>query len=255
MSVPQNKIKTVSEINTEELFEIQTYYHRFYDDEVDELVGAIKGLQAFWQNNKVGKEVHELTEKEIDVLYPYLDSTQHYFNEFSAIVSKGIAVIPQVIMDIRKETYPFENMESLMNIPKTPPPPEPKPSFFSPITNAFKKTPFDANSPYRLSNKRTKYLEKIEEKWVLINEYQTKGTTTWSRLILDVIGQKGYRDLVMDVFNFWISPSLSSIFHYGLWLNLANEKKLSRDIMMVGMQQTLRNQEQNPQMHQTPPKG
>jgi hypothetical protein len=233
-------IKPVSDINTDQLLEVITYYHRFYDEEEEDLAKGISNIQNFLNDNRLQKIEHELYEDtHIEIIYPFWDETQPKFNEYIQKINKAIAVIPQVVNDIRKELYPYEQLDSLINVPKGNPPPEPKGNFLG-ISNPFKKKNHDANSPYRLSIKKTKFLESIEEKWIQINEYQTKGHSTWSRLILDVGGQKMYRDLYLDFFNYYIAVPLSAVFHYGLWLNLANEKNLSRDIMMVGMQQTLR---------------
>lgn len=249
-------LKPVSEIGTEELLEITTFYHQFYDDLEDEVTGAIKGIQIFLKNDKEKPYHEDLLDKDIKKIYPFWHDTQHEFYESAQYINKAISVIPQVVIDIRKELYPMEQIDSLINVPKSPEPQMPNEPRFLGMKNPFGKKPtHDPNSPYRLSNKRTKFLERIEEKWILINEYQTKGESTWSEYILDVSSQKDYRDLYLDVFNYFIVPTLSSVFHYGLWLNLANEKNLSRDIMMVGMQQTLRKDEQEfqkPGIPQTP---
>lgn len=254
MAESQPKIKPVGEINTEQLLEITTYYHRFYDEEEDDLTDAIEELQRLLNNNDTMKLEHELYDDiEVEIIYPFWDVAQPLFHKNAQKIAKGMAVIPQVVYDIRKELYPYEQLDSLINVPKGQPPTQPKDGFFG-ISNPFKKKTHDPNSPYRLSIKKTRFLESMEDKWVQINEFQTKGHSTWSRLILDVSGQKSYRDLYLDFFNYYISTTLSSVFHYGLWLNLANEKNLARDIMMVGMQQTLRKDDeyQKPQVQGLP---
>lgn len=243
MSQSPNKLKPISEINTDELLEVTTYYHRFYDDEEDGLVNAIRNLQVMWGRNDTKPHLDEFLEKDVDVIFPFWDENAYDFGINSQKISKAIATIPQVVMDIRKGLYPFEQVDSLISIPQTPEP-QPKKNMFD-IKNPFKKNTHDPNSPYRLSNKKTKYLEKVEEKWGLINEYQTKGVSTWSRLILNVHGQMGYRDIILDFFNYFIAPSISSVFHYANWLNLAEEKSLSKDVLMTGMQQTIRKDEAN----------
>lgn len=247
MSAPHG-IRTVSDINTDQLLEILTFYHRFYDEEIGDVIDGVSDLQNFWQTNTV-KEFHDDSwiPRDIDVIYPFWDDSQKDFNTYASKISKGFSVLPQVMNDVRDSKYPLEQIDNLLNAPKEPPPKQP--SFFGSIKNKLSlKKNFDPNSPYRLSLKEwAKFLRDMETVWDILNDYQTKGTNEWSRLILDATGQKGYRNIMLENFNYFIAPRLSRIYHYGIWLNLKIEKDLSRDIMMVGMQQTLRKEQENNQ--------